>query len=81
MEPSLAALEEQGLNPKRFHFSASFGREIEYYTGYFFQIEVLGLNVAGGGRYDDMLQDLGAERPIPALGFAVHTERLQVALS
>ena len=80
-ERRIAALEEQGLNPKRFHFSANFGREIEYYTGFVFQIEVQGLSVAGGGRYDDMLQDLGAESSISALGFAVHTERLQAALA
>ncbi|MDE2383503.1 MAG: ATP phosphoribosyltransferase regulatory subunit [Alphaproteobacteria bacterium] len=80
-EARLAALEEQGLNPKRFRFSANFGREIEYYTGFVFQVEARGLNLAGGGRYDDMLQDLGAAQRIPALGFAIHTERLQVALS
>ena len=77
----LLALEEQGLNPKRFQFSASFGREIEYYTGFVFQIEVNGVNVAGGGRYDDMLGDLGASKPIPAFGFAIHTERLQAVLA
>ena len=77
----LAALEEQGLNPKRFHFSASFGREIEYYTGFVFQIEVNGVAVAGGGRYDDMLRDLGAAVQIPAFGFAIHTERLQAVLA
>ena len=80
-ERRLLALEEQGLNPKRFHFSASFGREIEYYTGFVFQIEVNGVNVAGGGRYDDMLGDLGAPSPIPAFGFAIHTERLQAVLA
>ena len=77
----LAALEEQGLNPKRFQFSASFGREIEYYTGFVFQIEVGGVAVAGGGRYDDMLRDLGAPSQIPAFGFAIHTERLQAVLA
>ena len=80
-EKRLAALEEQGLNPKRFQFAASFGREIEYYTGFVFQIEVGGVAVAGGGRYDDMLRDLGASTQIPAFGFAIHTERLQAVLT
>ena len=80
-EKRLASLEEQGLNPKRFQFSASFGREIEYYTGFVFQIEVGGVAVAGGGRYDDMLRDLGAPTQIPAFGFAIHTERLQAVLA
>ncbi|MBG1233467.1 ATP phosphoribosyltransferase regulatory subunit [Aestuariivirga litoralis] len=77
----LAALEEQGLNPKRFHFSANFGREIEYYTGFVFQVEAGGIAIAGGGRYDDMLSDLGASTRIPALGFAIHTERVQAVLA
>ena len=77
----LITLEEQGLNPKRFHFSASFGREIEYYTGFVFQIEVNGVAAAGGGRYDSMLKDLGASQPIPAFGFAIHTERLHAVLA
>ena len=80
-EKRLTALEEQGLNPKRFQFSASFGREIEYYTGFVFQIEVGSVAVAGGGRYDDMLRDLGAPTQIPAFGFAIHTERLQTVLA
>ncbi len=80
LEKRLAALEEQGLNPRRFLFSTSFGREIEYYTGFVFQIEVAGVAVAGGGRYDDMLRDLGAATQIPAFGFAIHTERLQAVL-
>lgn len=77
----LVAMEEQGLNPKRFHFSANFGREIEYYTGFVFQVEARGIAVAGGGRYDDMLSDLGAPSRIPAIGFAIHTERVARALA
>ena len=80
-EKRLAALEEQGLNPRRFSFSANFGREIEYYTGFVFQIEAAGVAVAGGGRYDDMLSDLGAASRIPAFGFAIHTERLQAVMA
>ena len=75
----LAALEKSGLDPRLMLFSASFGREIEYYTGFVFQLSVKRLNVAGGGRYDDMLKDLGAKTRIPAFGFAIHTERLLAA--
>jgi len=80
-EQRLAALEEQGLNPRRYQFSANFGREIEYYTGFVFQVEMGGASVAGGGRYDDMLSDLGAASRIPAFGFAIHTERLQAVMA
>lgn len=81
----IEALEDQGLNPRRFHFSANFGRELEYYTGLVFQIEVEARNaplvVAGGGRYNELLQDLGAPSRVPAVGCAIHTERVKAVLS
>jgi ATP phosphoribosyltransferase regulatory subunit len=81
----LAALEDQGLNPRRFYFSANFGHDLEYYTGFVFQIESNAgnhvVNVAGGGRYDNLLSDLGSTVPSPATGFAIHTERLKAALA
>lgn len=84
-EQRIAALEDQGLNPRRFHFSADFGRELEYYTGLVFQIEVEArnapLSVAGGGRYDSLLQDLGSPSAIPAVGCAIHTERVKAVLA
>ncbi len=84
-EARIAALEDQGLNPRRFHFSANFGRELEYYTGLVFQIEVEARNaplvVAGGGRYNDLLHDLGASSRVSAVGCAIHTERVKAVLS
>lgn len=81
----IEALEDQGLNPRRFHFSANFGRELEYYTGLVFQIEVEARNaplvVAGGGRYNDLLLDLGAAARVPAVGCAIHTERVKAVLA
>ena len=83
-EQRIAALEDQGLNPSRFHFNAGFGRELEYYTGLVFQVDVEARNqpvtVAGGGRYDDLLADLGAPARIPAVGSAIHTERVKAVL-
>jgi ATP phosphoribosyltransferase regulatory subunit len=84
-EKRIDALEEQGLNPRRFHFNANFGRELEYYTGLVFQVEVEARNaplaVAGGGRYDGLLHDLGAATRIPAVGCAIHTERVKAVMS
>jgi ATP phosphoribosyltransferase regulatory subunit len=84
-EKRIEALEEQGLNPRRFHFNANFGRELEYYTGLVFQVEVEARNaplaVAGGGRYDGLLHDLGAATRIPAVGCAIHTERVKAVMS
>ena len=84
-EQRLEAMEDLGLNPRRYKFSANFGREIEYYTGFVFQIDMETehgpVAIAGGGRYDELLSDLGATKRIPALGCAIHTERLQQVLA
>jgi ATP phosphoribosyltransferase regulatory subunit len=84
-EQRLEAIEDLGLNPRRFKFSANFGREIEYYTGFVFQIEVDTkdgpIAIAGGGRYDELLSDLGSPQKVPAIGCAIHTERLQAVLA
>jgi ATP phosphoribosyltransferase regulatory subunit len=36
--------------------------------------------VAGGGRYDGLLAEVGAPVPVPAVGASIHTERLLAAL-
>ena len=81
----LFEMEELGLNPRRFHFAAGFGRELEYYTGFTFQIEADtphgAVAVAGGGRYDNLLSDMGSPVPVPAVGCAIHTDRLQAVLA
>lgn len=81
----LFEMEELGLNPRRFQFAATFGRDLEYYTGFVFQIEAETshgpVSVAGGGRYDDLLADMGAARKVPAVGCAIHTERLRAVLA
>ena len=59
------------------------GRKMAYYTGLAFEIHVPALGtqrvIASGGRYDDLLQSLGADRVIPAIGGAVALERVQRA--
>jgi len=36
--------------------------------------------VAGGGRYDNLLSDMGSPMPVSAVGCAIHTERLKAVL-
>ena len=65
-------------------FEADFGRHFEYYTGMVFQIEIDGAGVAGqiagGGRYDGLIHALShGMHNIPAVGAALHTERLLAA--
>ena len=62
-------------------FAAEFGRSLEYYTGFVFQIEVEDKDggpmvIAGGGRYDDLISDIGKCVSVPAVGCAIYSERL-----
>lgn len=57
-------------------FSASFGRQLEYYTGMVFKIDIKSSsktkNIINGGRYDNLILDLGAKKKIPAVGAALN---------
>ena len=61
-------------------FSTSFGRRIDYYSGFVFEVHDPARPdigpLVGGGRYDRLLRRLGAERDVPAVGFSVWVERL-----
>jgi ATP phosphoribosyltransferase regulatory subunit len=77
-EKRLAALTALGVDPGRIAFTAHFGRRMEYYTGFVFELRSAddAVELAGGGRYDHLLELLGAPRPVTAVGCAIHTERL-----
>ena len=57
-------------------FSASFGRQLEYYTGMVFKIDIKSkskkINIINGGRYDNLIADLGSSKLIPAVGAAIN---------
>ena len=57
-------------------FSASFGRQLEYYTGMVFKIDIKSKNslknIINGGRYDGLISDLGSKKQIPAVGAALN---------
>jgi ATP phosphoribosyltransferase regulatory subunit len=74
-------LEESGVDLDQAIFATEFGRNLEYYSGLVFQIEAAGIDdqIAGGGRYDGLLSHLGAPTEVPAIGSAIHTERLLAA--
>jgi ATP phosphoribosyltransferase regulatory subunit len=83
MEARIAALKRLGLDPSTVTFAARFGRNMEYYTGFvieFWSLDREGqVQVAGGGRYDTLLQALGTKGPVPAVGFVIRTERVLAA--
>ena len=57
-------------------YSASFGRQLEYYTGLVFKIEIKkkskNIYIINGGRYDNLIGDLGSNKKIPAVGAAIN---------
>ena len=57
-------------------FSASFGRQLEYYTGMVFKIDINSKskkrNIINGGRYDKLISDLGAKNQVAAVGAALN---------
>ncbi len=83
-EKRLDLFRDQGIDLKNAVFNAEFGRDFEYYTGFVFQIETPEDDgtrpLAGGGRYDRLLQKLGALEKVRAIGCAIHTERLLAAI-
>ena len=72
-------LAARGIDPKTVHFSTSFGRGFDYYTGFVFELtdpSRIGDPLVAGGRYDGLLSRLGSAEQPPAVGFAVWIERL-----
>jgi ATP phosphoribosyltransferase regulatory subunit len=80
----LELLRSAGVEIEDTTFSAEFGRDLEYYSGFVFEIIAPELGekspIAGGGRYDGLLADVGAPCTVPAVGSCIHTERLLAVL-
>jgi ATP phosphoribosyltransferase regulatory subunit len=70
----------RGIDIRRIRFATAFGRGVDYYTGFVFEVfdpaRRLSGQLAAGGRYDSLLTRLGSAAAIPAVGFAVWIERL-----
>lgn len=84
---AIAAFEERtgfmaarGLDVSAFRFLAAFARNLDYYTGFIFEVQDPrrsdGKPIVGGGRYDTLLAHLGAEGPIPAVGCSFWLDRI-----
>jgi ATP phosphoribosyltransferase regulatory subunit len=73
-------LAARGIDVRSIHCSTAFGRGLDYYTGFVFELHAPNSTDHGplvaGGRYDGLLTRLGSPTPIPAVGFAVWIERL-----
>ncbi len=77
-------LAARGIDMDKIAFSASFARNLDYYTGFVFEVFEAGATsgkpAIGGGRYDRLLSTLGAKADIPAVGAAIWIDRLQANL-
>ena len=83
-EARLAALEAEGIDDRgALAFDAAFGRNLEYYDGFVFELRAPGgaahPPLAGGGRYDAMTVRLGARAPVPAVGGMIRPEAVLAA--
>lgn len=73
----LDLLRAQNLPVERLTVDAGLGRGLHYYTGLIFEITAAdGLQLCGGGRYDDLVTALGGRNATPAIGFAYGLERV-----
>ena len=83
-EKRLRYIDAYRQRPVELQFNVGLRRGLEYYTGFLFEIYAkkfaeLG-HVCGGGRYDNLLDGLGARESIPAVGFGIGLDRLLPAL-
>ena len=78
-----ADMKKRDIDMSRVAFSCAFGRGMDYYTGFVFELRDGSSDepLVAGGRYDDLLTRLGSPSPIPAVGFSVWIERLAASLA
>lgn len=73
----LASVKAMGVNPNIFVYSPSLARGLDYYTGLIFEgiiPEYPVGSVGGGGRYDNLINDLVGIK-VPAVGFGLGFDR------
>jgi ATP phosphoribosyltransferase regulatory subunit len=80
LESRTGFLAARGLDIRHMRFSTGYGRGVDYYTGFVFELidpaRRSDRPLVAGGRYDGMLGRLGSAAAIPAVGFSVWIERL-----
>ena len=66
--------------PADVEVNLALGRGLRYYTGLVFEVyDTAGIQIAGGGRYDDLVRSLGGRQGAPACGFSFGLERVIAA--
>jgi len=78
-ESRIGFMAARGIDVKTTRFSTAFGRGLDYYTGFEFEVHHKGNGaepLVAGGRYDGLMTQLGSPAPIPAVGFSVWVDAL-----
>ncbi len=82
-EARVQALGQRGVDLARLAFAADFGRRLDYYTGFVFEVHDAaradGGQIVGGGRYDRMMALISAGAAVPAVGFSIWLDRIGAA--
>jgi ATP phosphoribosyltransferase regulatory subunit len=79
LESRVGFMAARGIDTALTRFSTAFGRGLDYYTGFEFELHAKGNGVeplVAGGRYDGLLTQLGSATAIPAVGFSVWVDAL-----
>lgn len=72
-ENRIGFMTDRGIDITTTRFSTSFGRGVDYYTGFEFELHKNSGSepLVAGGRYDGLMSQLGSATPIPAVGFSI----------
>src|SRR5690349_8928384 len=79
LEARVGFMTKRGIDIRKTRFSTSFGRGLDYYTGFEFELHHKGNGaepLVAGGRYDSLMTQLGSATPIPAVGFSIWVDAL-----
>jgi len=79
LESRVGFMVKRGIDTRKTRFSTSFGRGLDYYTGFEFELHHKGNGsepLVAGGRYDGLMTQLGSAAPIPAVGFSIWVDAL-----
>ncbi|MFT5554170.1 MAG: ATP phosphoribosyltransferase regulatory subunit [Bradyrhizobium sp.] len=78
-ESRVGFMAARGIDIRTTRFATAFGRGLDYYTGFEFELHAKGNGsepLVAGGRYDGLMSQLGSANPIPAVGFSVWIEAM-----
>jgi histidyl-tRNA synthetase len=80
VEQALRYFDAYFSSPADVEVNLALGRGLRYYTGLVFEVyDSAGIQIAGGGRYDDLVRALGGRQGAPACGFSYGLERVIAA--